>query len=238
MSQTFLMIFGLIVTVPILLLVWLIPALLGGSVSSRLMGNHVTSSNLKTSLLGFIVTLVVLFALTMLTPSTSHQIFSAIPWGLSLFILISLISYIPNSLRSGIRLLNIGYTNNHKILIALGSLMVVILIYVVSTAYIGKENMDWIDVSTLVMNFFFGLYFLTQGIIPLQIREHGILWLNFTKWENIRGYRWEPDKQTTLTLTKRTLFGTSQKISFPVPIMHKDEFEKIISQKLSKATTG
>lgn len=238
MSQTPSMILGLLATVPVFLLIWLIPALLGGSLSGALMGNHVASRNLKISILSFITISLVLFLSFILIPSIRPNIFSIIPWGLSFFILISVLSYIPNNLRSGTRLLNIGYTNNHKILMALGSFMIVILIYLVATTYIDGENVSSTEISTLVMNFFMSLYFLAQGIIPLQVRQHGILWLNFTKWENIKDYHWEPDKQTTLTLTKKTLFGTTQKMSLVIPIMHKDEFEKIISQKLSKANTG
>ena len=240
MNQILLQILGLLVTIPILLLIFFIPTLFGSGVANRFLGTNVASRNLKMALVGLASALVFFFLLSFSPDFLYNQVLLIVLCGLSLFLLISMLAYLPNKLRSGNCLLNIGYTNRHKFLMVVGSVMIALMAYAVIITYNNSDakNVNLFETATTTLSFFMGLYILMQGLTPLQIREHGILWLDLTTWEHIINYHWEQDQQTTLTLTRKRLFGIPEKTSFSIPMIHKDEVEKILSQSISNTKAG
>ena len=230
MSQIFFILLGFIATIPIIFILLFAPFVLGASLSSQLLGTHVAERNLK--IYKIVICFLLLLSLIAFLLSSSRQLFAVLPLVLSAIIVFTILSYFPNKFRAGNILLKVKFTTNHKVLLSFGFTIILFSVLTLIASYKNEEVISQPELSTLFMNYLLGTLFFIQGLTSIQLSEHGIFWLHFTKWESIQDYYWEPDKQTTLTLTKKGLFGFRDEISFSIPTKDKSEVEKIISERL------
>ncbi len=228
-----------------LLLIPLGVALLLGYVISRSMiGQKAAGRNFLTATLLFLLIAGLIFALLAL-PQPWQDISSSVLFVLfSVILWFSILTWPRRKRHAGSLLWNLGRPTTHRVML-IASVLFVFSAILQTTLFVNLArqgfptgyNLPEYYLSQIILYWTTAFYFYWAGLSRLQLRENGIYFkFGLIKWEQIASYKWEGEKNNTLTVWLKQRFPLFQTRSWIIPLVHKAVIERILDQYLSGAT--
>lgn len=230
-----------------LLLIPLGVALLLGYVISRSMiGQKAAGRNLLTTSLLFLLIAGLIFTLLALPHPWQDISLSVIFMLFSVILWISILTWPRRKRQAGSLLWNLGRPTTHRVML-LASLLFVLSAILQTSLFFGLArkgfsegyNLPEYYLSQIILYWTTAFYFYWAGLSRLQLRENGIYFkFGLIRWQQIASYKWEGEKNNTLTVWLKQRVPLFQTRSWVIPLVHKAVIERILDQYISSGTRG